>query len=1064
MNYRYPEGYKGHTSFIWDRCIGHTLTEDSQDGILLPYHEVLAYQKETQVDLNYRDYIALAPDRRQFSYASELVEHDTALDALFNMATALKNASQILESDFTRELNWIDDRIAEIWDMRGAFPGMGPVLAALGFENANAIAWEIEKYILHKHGDLLAVNPWDIFEKEMTNPGSILKEKGMNLITPTNRRLWKLTSKEKKEFILLLSRAQMTNEQAAYVVKNHNEKIGSISQIFENPYILYENTRFIDSGLSFQQVDKAILPVEKVRLAFPVPKPAEMEDFLDERRVRALEVNILEHAASLGHSLLPEQEVLERIAILPLDPPCPINEDILSVYRELDFYKESIIPIQSKDEKLIIYHKLKRLVVIKKVINTRINKEIILKRTFSIKHDWLSLINNYPVFRERDAKKNPTEKDLLARKEKAEALNILSNYRFSVLIGPAGSGKTTLLKIFEEIPEIKAGGVLKLAPTGKARVKLGHNAKTVAQFLYTHKRYDGKTGHYFINPEASKYTGCRTVIIDEASMLSEEQLAAVFDALGSVERIILVGDYRQLPPIGTGRPFMDIVKLFQPEKFEDENLKMAPAYAELIQILRQDDAGNVTEDRIDVVLSRCFGDRLNKHDLDRFYELYAQKQGGEDLTPNLRLVKWYDSTDLHSNLGRILREELELEEAHEEHDFNLRIGAKDVGDYQYFNSGFAEKEIENWQILSPINGYGYGVKEINKHIQTKYRKSFIDLAYNIQPENSKFFVKRKVAKPKGSDNIVYGDKVINLKNTVWGPDRWIKPMEKKAVAMNYIANGEIGVLTGEFRGKNSNGKGEPKIEISFSTQPGYSYVFFPNELSEDGNQPMELAYCISVHKAQGSGFKKVFFILPASSPILSRELLYTALTRQEEKIIILHQGDFEDFLRFTSDEFSETAGRLTDLFYLPNIKEINNKRLDSRYVNVSERGEYMISKNEVIIANCLYKYEKQGVLTYGYENKLKMNDGLELKPDFTIDYLPTGQKFYWEHLGMMTLENYREKWQRKLNAYLKSGFVLHTEASLEDDKVLIITEENPNGGINSQKIDQLVRNVILNEE
>ena len=58
--------------------------------------------------------------------------------------------------------------------------------------------------------------------------------------------------------------------------------------------------------------------------------------------------------------------------------------------------------------------------------------------------------------------------------------------------------------------------------------------------------------------------------------------------------------------------------------------------------------------------------------------------------------------------------------------FNRTLGAKDVGAYQYFNCGFSECQIENWQIISPVNGYGYGVKEINKLVQTTFRKSFID--------------------------------------------------------------------------------------------------------------------------------------------------------------------------------------------------------------------------------------------------------------------------------------------------------------------------------------------------
>jgi ATP-dependent exoDNAse (exonuclease V) alpha subunit len=76
------------------------------------------------------------------------------------------------------------------------------------------------------------------------------------------------------------------------------------------------------------------------------------------------------------------------------------------------------------------------------------------------------------------------------------------------------------------------------------------------------------TGNYLIRENAGKFSGARNVIVDEASMLTEEQLAALFDALGPVDRIILVGDYRQLPPIGTGRPFVDIVRQLKPSIFD----------------------------------------------------------------------------------------------------------------------------------------------------------------------------------------------------------------------------------------------------------------------------------------------------------------------------------------------------------------------------------------------------------------------------------------------------------------------------------------------------------------
>jgi hypothetical protein len=304
--------------------------------------------------------------------------------------------------------------------------------------------------------------------------------------------------------------------------------------------------------------------------------------------------------------------------------------------------------------------------------------------------------------------------------------------------------------------------------------------------------------------------------------------------------------------------------------------------------------------------------------------------------------------------------------------------------------------------------------------------------------------------------------VINLRNTSWEYWRKIKPSEKKEIALNYFANGEIGVITGEFRGKFFHGSGEPNIEITFSTQPGYSYVFNPKWLDEEGDYRLELAYAITVHKSQGSGFEKVFFVLPSKGAILSRELIYTALTRQEQKIIILHQGDFHDFIRLASTEASSTARRFTDLFHLPEIKQLNKKWYDARYINISERGEPMISKNEVIIANCLNKYKKQ--ISYAYEDKLKLESAERtIKPDFTIENLFTGKRFYWEHIGMMTKTDYRQKWAKKLEAYRMDGFVMYTEATPFDDKILIVTEENPNGGINSQNIDEIVKNYIIEE-
>ena len=186
-----------------------------------------------------------------------------------------------------------------------------------------------------------------------------------------------------------------------------------------------------------------------------------------------------------------------------------------------------------------------------------------------------------------------------ARREKAEALKQPFRSRLCVLVGQAGTGKTTLLRMLCSLPGLAEIGLVLLAPTGKARVRLEEQTgkrgagQTLAQFLIRHQRYDGQTRTYFPKPRAPRCGDYRTVSVDECSMLTELQLAALIDSLTNVERLILVGDPRQLPPIGAGRPFVDIVRELEPENVETLFPQCGPNYAELTTPRRQQGASRV---------------------------------------------------------------------------------------------------------------------------------------------------------------------------------------------------------------------------------------------------------------------------------------------------------------------------------------------------------------------------------------------------------------------------------------------------------------------------------------
>ena len=196
------------------------------------------------------------------------------------------------------------------------------------------------------------------------------------------------------------------------------------------------------------------------------------------------------------------------------------------------------------------YH-LSRLAEVGKIIRESVNK-----RRRGVRHqvseDWRAFLDRKLGVIETEDK----EAEERARVEKSAALKELAESRFSVLIGSAGTGKTTVLSILCSHPQIDEGEVLLLAPTGKARVKMEQAGKkygarlrgyTIAQFLSRCDRYDGATGRYKLSA-APKEAPAKTVIVDECSMLTEEMLAALLDSVKGVERLILAGDPRQLPP------------------------------------------------------------------------------------------------------------------------------------------------------------------------------------------------------------------------------------------------------------------------------------------------------------------------------------------------------------------------------------------------------------------------------------------------------------------------------------------------------------------------------------
>lgn len=155
-------------------------------------------------------------------------------------------------------------------------------------------------------------------------------------------------------------------------------------------------------------------------------------------------------------------------------------------------------------------------------------------------------------------------------------------------------------------------------------------------------------------------------------------------------------------------------------------------------------------------------------------------------------------------------------------------------------------------------------------------------------------------------------------------------------------DGEIGMAIGYYWRR-----GKPdlrwKLEVEFSSQPKFKYDFTSRDFSEEGNAILELAHALTVHKSQGGEVGTVILVLPNPCRLLSRELLYTALTRQRERVVILHQGPRTNLRKFSTDDRSETARRLTNLFVAPSPVAIDGRFFEEGLIHRTARGEMVRS-------------------------------------------------------------------------------------------------------------------------
>jgi exodeoxyribonuclease V alpha subunit len=152
-----------------------------------------------------------------------------------------------------------------------------------------------------------------------------------------------------------------------------------------------------------------------------------------------------------------------------------------------------------------------------------------------------------------------TYKDALVLTEEQEsAVNLALREPVSCITGGAGVGKTTVLRALVERVQAMGNGCLLLAPTGKAAARIAEKTLHHASTIHRALGWDFET-------ESPKFDAMspwpqKQVAVDESSMIDAQLGASLFGAARIDGRITLVGDPYQLPPVGPGALFADLLR------------------------------------------------------------------------------------------------------------------------------------------------------------------------------------------------------------------------------------------------------------------------------------------------------------------------------------------------------------------------------------------------------------------------------------------------------------------------------------------------------------------------
>ena len=974
--------------YIWSRIVEN----NSKERIRLPYQEYLVMEK----DVRSIAVFAEGDLSRSFKYVAHHVSDDDAISLIDKTIPVVKTiiSQKYLEKpeieQWEKHLNWLKTIRKECWISRGLYPGFASVLKYLGIEKP-------EEFILTRLKNHPIDKIREYFFDRFNGTIKISKDEYDILSKPQERFKIMLTSGNEKEEIKakicrdILPFFDLDEDQIKHILCDDREKYSihsSLISIYENPYIIAEEYTGSDitDFVNFEKIDHGMIPSEDLGIVNRISLD-------DPRRLRGLMYSLLKDAAIEGHTFLEWTPLVEKVNLWheKNDKAGIFNFDLTTWNQHKHVFASKIVEDRA-DGIHSIYLKL---------LNDSERK---------IRTDFLSLINDKGIKSAgTNWKKIIQSNNTKPISEQIKSLEKLFTSRLSILTGTAGTGKTTVIRslvqgIKENEPRHE---FLLLAPTGRSALILKNRiddpnvkVQTIHSFLMR-LNWINKNNFTLKASGGEKYQAS-SVIIDECSMIEVVLFATMLRALDikNIERLVLVGDYNQLPPIGPGKIFYDLIEYLKKEEKRTER-----HLAELHYNWRQAQGSKAS------ILASHYAKVANIPDEDIFSEI---ESGDYDINnpknkSDLIFDFWKDEDDLYNKLSSIL--DLAISK------LEKKASVKELGERYNEVHGFSfleKKRIEAINFIAPHRFTPTGVDNINMEIQSILRG-------------------KDIVNKWSKNGFVFNDKILQVRNFAYRA--WDHTINKNVKSDDtYIPNGTLGYFL-----PNTKKKFQIKFPKDFNR-----YSYFPTK--KQATEMLELGYATSVHKAQGNQFDVTILIVPAeNSDFMDREMLYTALTRSTKLQLVLIQNDISILKSRLWLGKSEIVKRNSSLFRtskgIPS-KDFEKYKPESLIYEVLP-DFFVRSEGERIISQALASKE----IGFYFEKPLIAKDNKSFKlPDFTFKH--NRIQYYWEHNGMLDDFDYSQRTEKKRRWYKENGY--------QDNLI-----ETPIEGMNlKQSIDYIFNNTL----